>query len=110
MAQANEIKGYYDENRKKRARLGKKTEELHMSVDEHGTVRFGTVALARALAAGRAAKIDLKKRKPSKEFEQELQNLEALSLMNQSDQSVASQGSKVLRVELAPRPGRPNGI
>jgi hypothetical protein len=87
------IKATFDEVRKEKLRKGKKMEELHFTVDEHGTLRFGSLAKTRALAAEASANIPLKKRKPSKEFEKELQNLEALTLSDGSDQSVASQVS-----------------
>lgn len=92
-AHAKRVKAAYDEVRAQNLRKGKKTEELHFTVDEHGTVRFGPLAKTRALASAAAADIPLKKRKPSKEFEKELQNLEALSLSDESDKSVASAAS-----------------
>jgi hypothetical protein len=94
MAQANELRENWNEVRAKRAKLGKKTQELHMTVDEHGTVRFGTAAKTRSIAATRAAGIPINKRKPSKEFEKELQTMEALSISDDTENSVASKASE----------------
>jgi hypothetical protein len=92
--QVKKIRDDFEENRKKKARLGKKVEEMHFCIDEHGTVRFGEVAKCRKIAATQAATTNIKKRKPSAQFEKELQNLEGLSLSDADEQSVASAGSE----------------
>ena len=93
MAQVKQIRDDFEESRKKRARTGKKQEEMHFCIDSEGTVRFGSVAQCRKIASQQAAQTSIAKRPPSKQFEKELQNLEALALSD-DEQSVASQESK----------------
>ena len=94
MAQANELRENWNEARADRAKRGKKSQELHMTVDENGTVRFGPTAITRKIAAQRAAGLALKKRKPSPEFERELQNLEALSISDETNETAKSNASE----------------
>ena len=92
MAQVKQIRDDFEDSRKKKARTGKKMEEMHFCIDPEGTVRFGAVAQCRKIAATQAAKVALNKRKPSQQFERELQNLEALSLSD-DEKSVKSKES-----------------
>ena len=94
MGQVKQIRDDFEENRKKKARHGKKVEEMHFCIDENGTVRFGSVAKCRKIAATQASQTSLKKRKPSDQFEKELQNLEGLSLSDDEERSVATQSSE----------------
>jgi len=93
MAQAKKIRASYEEGDGKRVRIGKKGEELNLTVDEHGTVRFGPKKSDQA--AAQAAKNKVKKRKPSAQFEKDLQNMEALTLSSDasSTSSTASDSS-----------------
>lgn len=91
IAQAKKARLTYEDGEGKRHRFPDDLKELNYVVDEHGTVRFGPKKSEMEALQARMNKI--KKRKPSAQFEQELQNLEALELSDATTGAAESDAS-----------------
>lgn len=82
MASAKKLRLTYEDDSGKRHRFPDAIQEMNVAVDEHGTVRFGPKSDVNKKRKER--ELLKKKRGRSEQFEKDLQNLEHLSLSDES--------------------------